>query len=66
MEIIEGANRQSLSQQSKSQEKGGELKTILQQTGWNKAKTARLMGISRPTLYRLIQQHGLKPPVEKV
>ena len=64
MEIIEGANRQSLSQQSKSQDKGGELRAILQQTGWNKAKTARLMGISRPTLYRLIQQHGLKPPVE--
>jgi two-component system response regulator HydG len=31
-------------------------------TGWNKAKTARLLGISRPTLYQLIQLHNLHPP----
>jgi two-component system response regulator HydG len=31
-------------------------------TGWNKAKTARLLGISRPTLYQLIQLHNLRPP----
>ncbi len=33
----------------------------LVKTGWNKAKAARMLGISRPTLYQLIQQHQLRP-----
>jgi two-component system, NtrC family, response regulator HydG len=33
----------------------------LAKTGWNKAKAARLLGISRPTLYQLIQLHNLRP-----
>jgi PAS domain S-box-containing protein len=33
----------------------------LVKTGWNKAKAARLLGISRPTLYQLIQLHNLRP-----
>ena len=33
----------------------------LAKTGWNKAKAARLLGISRPTLYQLIHQHNLHP-----
>jgi two-component system, NtrC family, response regulator HydG len=33
----------------------------LVQTGWNKAKAARLLGISRPTLYQLIHLHNLQP-----
>ncbi len=32
----------------------------LTQTGWNKAKAARLLGISRPTLYQLIDLHHLR------
>jgi PAS domain S-box-containing protein len=35
---------------------------VLGQTGWNKAKAARLLGISRPTLYQLINLHNLRPP----
>jgi len=34
----------------------------LMKTGWNKAKAARLLGISRPTLYQLIHLHDLQPP----
>jgi len=33
----------------------------LAKSGWNKAKAARLLGISRPTLYQLIQLHNLRP-----
>ena len=38
-----------------------ELVSILEKTDWNKAKTARLMGISRPTLYRKLEKYGLEP-----
>ena len=33
----------------------------LMKTGWNKAKAARLLGISRPTLYQLIQSAPFAP-----
>ena len=36
-----------------------ELKEALTQSGGNKAKAARILGISRPTLYRLLNLHNL-------
>jgi PAS domain S-box-containing protein len=36
-----------------------DLREALTQTDWNKAKAARLLGLSRPTLYRLIALHNL-------
>ncbi len=38
-----------------------EILQALMKTGWNKAKAARLLGISRPTLYHLINLHNLSP-----
>jgi len=43
----------------------GERQTLLnalEKTDWNKAKTARILGMSRPTLYSKIQAYGLRPP----
>ena len=38
----------------------------LKQAGWNKAKAARLLAMSRPTLYRLINTYGLHDKPGKV
>lgn len=37
-----------------------ELISILEKTDWNKAKAARLMGVSRPTLYRKLEKFKLE------
>ena len=43
-----------------------DLVNTLEKTGWNKARTARIMGISRPTLYRKLEKYQLEdPPPEK-
>ncbi|MBF0450312.1 MAG: sigma 54-interacting transcriptional regulator [Candidatus Magnetomorum sp.] len=34
----------------------------LNKTGWNKAKTARMMGVSRPTLYKKMKEYKLEKP----
>lgn len=39
-----------------------ELLSVLKKTGWNKAKTARLLGVSRPTLYRKLEKYQLEDP----
>jgi transcriptional regulator with PAS, ATPase and Fis domain len=36
----------------------------LNRTDWNKAKAARLLGVSRQTLYRIIERYGLVKPAE--
>ncbi len=37
-----------------------ELITALERTDWNKAKAARLLGISRPTLYRKLEKFNME------
>lgn len=42
----------------------GELENIirtLEKTGWNKTRTAKLLGMSRQTLYRKLQKHKIAP-----
>jgi len=44
---------------------GDEYKAIIQaleKTGWNKAKAARLLGMSRKTMYRKIEEYKIKTP----
>jgi len=38
----------------------GMVQRALKETSWNISRTAKLLGISRPTLYDLIERYGLK------
>lgn len=40
-------------------DKKEQLKHALEKSGWNKARAARLLGVSRQTLYRKIRTHNL-------
>lgn len=42
-----------------------ELLDALEKTDWNKAKTARLLGVSRPTLYRKLEKYDLDQPYDR-
>ncbi|MBU0507542.1 sigma 54-interacting transcriptional regulator [bacterium] len=54
----------SLSAFSQPDSRRQELIQVLDWAGWNKAKAARRLGISRETLYRRIRRYGLVEPVE--
>jgi PAS domain S-box-containing protein len=42
----------------------GSLEEVLRATGWNVAKAARRLGVSRTTLYKRIEESGLRRPVD--
>jgi two-component system response regulator HydG len=48
------------------QETRREILDVLTKTAGNKAKAARLLGMSRQTLYRKLERHNLNHPREKV
>lgn len=54
------SNLDSASNAKTESEEKQELISILEKTDWNKAKAARLMGISRPTLYRKLEHYHLE------
>jgi transcriptional regulator of acetoin/glycerol metabolism len=35
---------------------------VLKKAGWNKVQTAKALGVSRRTLYRMIERYGLEEP----
>jgi transcriptional regulator with PAS, ATPase and Fis domain len=41
------------------------LKITLRLTSWNKSAAARILGISRPTLHKKLDEYGILPPAEE-
>ena len=61
-EILKSDKKQDNKSEMKAPKDSYELSVILQRTDWNISKTARLMGISRSTLYRKLSKYNLSPP----
>lgn len=63
-EIIGYSKGTSRAQGKKFINKPNEILQVLNKTDWNKAKAARMLGISRQTIYRKINEFGLAKLVE--
>jgi transcriptional regulator with GAF, ATPase, and Fis domain len=44
----------------------GTIERIMQQTGWNKSKAARRLGLTRTQLYGRLRRYGLEAPAVDV
>ncbi|MFQ5465804.1 MAG: helix-turn-helix domain-containing protein, partial [Thermodesulfobacteriota bacterium] len=42
----------------------GAIRDALERSSWNKAKAARMLGMSRRTIYRKIARYGISPDEE--
>ena len=42
------------------QDEAQRIRLALMKTAWNKSKAARLLGMSRRTIYRRIKQHAIR------
>ena len=60
---VQGANADALDEDLPplSEVEKDHIARVLRATGWNKAKSARVLGISKPTLYDKIRNYGLEP-----
>lgn len=57
---ITGANLPSTSVATLEELQRGHVESILLRENWNKARTARALGVNRRSLYRLIERFGLR------
>ena len=64
VEIREHSRKRSPAPVKKYVTEPREILRALNKTGWNKARAARLLGISRRTIYRKIVEHKLTEPFE--
>jgi len=65
-EILKRSKKQGTKSFKKASKDSTELSAVLQKTDWNISKAARLMGISRSTLYRKMTKYKLNPPFPEV
>jgi DNA-binding NtrC family response regulator len=65
-EILKSSKKQDTKSFKKASKDSTELSAVLQKTDWNISKAARLMGISRSTLYRKMTKYKLNPPFPEV
>jgi len=66
IELLETPSNGAPAQAPSRSPTAGNVVSALRQAGWNKAKAARLLGVSRPTLYRLIHSYALQEKPEQV
>lgn len=41
------------------------IASALNETRWNVARTARLLGVTRPTVYDKIKRYSIRPPKQE-
>jgi len=58
---IKSFSSQNRFPQKRSSVESERILHILEKTDWNRAKTARLLGISRKTLYKKLNKYNLDP-----
>jgi DNA-binding NtrC family response regulator len=58
---VEGASR-AVKTDTLAEAERRHIEAVLVQTGWNKQRAAAALDVSRGTLYRKIQEFGLRPP----
>jgi PAS domain S-box-containing protein len=63
-ETKEHVNLQPLPQKRKTVYEEKDVLAALEKTDWNKAKAARLLGVSRQTIYRIINKYGMKRQIK--
>ena len=64
-ELKSGFESRELRPESVDKNEPGLIVKALNKSDWNKAKAARILGISRQTIYRKIKEYNLNRPVDR-